>query len=340
MRRGRSSFAAAASRGVDLLFWPGLFVVAVTLPFVYTSDYFVSIAVIFALYASINLMWSLVLGVAGLLSFATLAIVGSAAYAAAKAGGGTQSFTLGRHAWPVWAMMVLAVAIGIIAGFVVAIPSIRLRGVYFALFTFGLVQLCNAFVLNSTLFGYASGLSNTNRFVPASELGTEHARLVHYFLAMALLVLMLGVYVVVDRSRLGLLLRVARDSEPVAQALGIDIARVRLLVFLISSAGLGLVGGFYVGIYGAVSPAIFSFDTLLLLFAMIVVGGLGSARGVILGVLAVLFVEQRFVEYGSIRFVAIGCLMLAVVLFADRGLVGIPEQIREARTRFVRGNPA
>lgn len=319
---------AAGERTADVLFWPVVIALGCALPFVFTSDYFASIAILFALYASMNLMWTLVIGVAGIFSFATLAIVGTAAYAAAKLGGGTRTFTIDRHAQPIWVMLLASVLVGLIGGLIVAAPSIRLRGVYFLLFTFGLVQLCSAVVLNSDTFGYANGLTGVNGFVSENDLGTDRARLVPYFAAMALFGLMLVVYFLVNRGRLGLLLRTARESEPVARALGINVTGVRLLVFLISSSGLGLVGGMYAGLYGTVSPTIFSIDTLLLLFAMMVIGGLGSARGVVLGVIVVLFLDQKLVEHGAIRFVAIGCLMLAIPLFADRGLVGIREQLR------------
>jgi branched-chain amino acid transport system permease protein len=321
-------------------FWPAAFTAAIVLPFVITSDYFTSIAVLAGLYIAINLMWTLVLGTAGIYSFATLAIVGVAAYAAAYVGAGSRTLEFEQEGWPIWAMLLVAGGIGTVFGLLVAAPAIRLRGVYFALLTFGLVELCRSFVLNSDTFGKATGLSRTNRFVPSGDLGTDRARLTLYFIAMGIAVFALLVYWAIDRGKLGLLLRAARESEPLSRSLGIDVSLARMAVFAISSAVLGLIGGMYTGIYGSISPTIFAFDTLLLLFAMMVVGGLRSDRGVILGVCALLLIDQKLLGLGAMRLIVIGCIMLVIVLFAHGGLAGLPDQIARAvrRRRLRREN--
>jgi branched-chain amino acid transport system permease protein len=317
------------------LFWPAAIFVAIVLPFIHTSDHFASIATLAGLYIAINLMWTLVLGTAGIYSFATLATVGVGAYTAAYVGAGSRTLEFDQTGWPLWAMLVAATLAGLVFGLLVAAPTIRLRGVYFALFTFGLVELCRAFVLNSDTFGRATGLSRTNRFVETELIGTDTARLSIYFIAMGVALIALLIYWAVERGRLGSLLTAARESEPLARTLGVDVTMGRFLVFGISSAVLGFVGGVYTGLYGAVSPTIFAFDTLLLLFAMMIVGGLGSARGVVLGVCALLLVDQTLLELGAVRQIVIGCVMLIVVLFARGGLVGLPEQLAE---RIRRGN--
>lgn len=304
-----------------LWFWVGAVLVAAMLPFATGSDYFLNICILFGLYAAINVMWMLLLGTAGIFSFATVAIVGASAYVAVY-------LSVARGwSWPL--MFVAATVAGLVFGLLVAVPAIRLRGVYFALLTFGIVELARSFVLVNKDLGKATGLFGADSFVPGRLIGTEEAALIGYFAAFALLALALLVYWLVDGGRLGLLLRTARESEPVAHALGIDIVRARLAVVAISSAMLGLIGGFYAAFYRGVSPPIFGFDLLLLLFAMIVIGGIGSARGVLLGTALLLFVDEQFVEAGAKRLIALGILMLLITLFSTRGLAGIPAQLRE-----------
>ena len=108
-------------------------------------------------------------------------------------------------------------------------------------------------------------------------------------------------YRLVASGRLGLLLRTARESEGVAKGLGIDVVRARFAVFIISSAVLGLIGGFYTGFYGGVSLTIFDFNTLLLLLAMIVVGGVGSAKGAIIGTALLLYIDQTYADLRQSR---------------------------------------
>jgi branched-chain amino acid transport system permease protein len=324
-------------KAIENSFWPATLAAVVILPFAIPSDYFVSVAVLGGIFIAINLMWTLVIATAGIFSFATLAIVGVAAYAAAYVGAGSRTLEFGQQGWPIGAMLLVGAAVGLAAGLLIAAPTIRLRGVYFALFTFGLVELCRAFVLNSETFGKATGLTRTNRFVPAEELGTEQSRLTTYFIAMGLALCALLIYWAVERGRLGLLLKAVRESEPLARGIGIDVTVARLAVFGISSAMLGLIGATYTGIYGSISPTIFAFDTLLLLFAMLVVGGLGSARGVVLGVCALLLIDQKLLGLGAMRLIIIGCIMLVIVLFAQGGLVGLPEQVADIfRRRLVR----
>lgn len=302
-------------------FWTAAFLVAVFLPLLYGGTHFLNVCVLFGMWASINLMWTLVLGVAGIYSFATLAIVGACAYLA--------TFLSINEGWSWPATLTIATAAGAFLGLVVAAPAIRLRGVYFALLTFGLVELFRSYASVSEDLGQFEGLYGAASFIPAGLFGTNDGALVGYYAALALVAIALVVYVTVDRGRLGLLLRTARESEQFARAVGIDVVRARMAVFLISSAMLGFIGGFYASFYRGVSPSIFSFDLLLLLFAMIVVGGLGSARGVLLGTALLLFIDQRFLESGPSRFIAAGALMFLVTLFTRSGLAGIPAQLRD-----------
>jgi branched-chain amino acid transport system permease protein len=102
-------------------------------------------------------------------------------------------------------------------------------------------------------------------------------------------------------------------------------------VFIISSAVLGLVGGFYTGFYGSVSLTILDFNLLLLLLAMIVVGGVGSAKGAVIGTALLLYMDRTYADLDNPawRFVWIGIIMFGITLLTTRGLVGVPAQVRD-----------
>jgi branched-chain amino acid transport system permease protein len=316
----------------DAMFWGGSLAAALILFFfVYDSNSFAGHWVILSLYVSINLMWMLVIGTAGIYSFATLAVVGACAYLAAFISGGSQAGTdvAGARSLNVVLMLLGAAAFGALLGALIASPTIRLRGVYFALFTIGLVEVARAIVRQYEVFGKSQGLAGASRFLRADQIGSEDARAIHFFIGLALIAFCLLVYRFVDGGRLGLLLRTARESEGVAKALGIDVVRARFAVFIISSAVLGLIGGFYTGFYGSVSLPIFSFNTLLLLLAMIVVGGLGSAKGAVIGTALLLYIDVTYADLDTPawRFLWIGIIMFAVTLGTTRGLVGLPSQL-------------
>jgi branched-chain amino acid transport system permease protein len=155
-----------------------------------------------------------------------------------------------------------------------------------------------------------------------------------YAAALLMVIVSLLIYWKVNDGRLGLLLRTARESEPVAEVLGVDVVRARMWVFLISSSMLGVAGGFYVAYYKSISPNFFSFSTVLLLFAMVMIGGLNSPRGILIGTMLLTFVDRRFVDVSppEARFIFIGLLLLVVTLLVSGGLVSVPDQVRQWQT--------
>ena len=329
----------------DAAFWGGCLAAALILNFVvYDNAIFGGHWVLFALYASINLMWMLVIGTAGLYSFATIAVVGSAAYIGAWISGGSQAGEdlAGARSLNVVFVLLATAAFGALYGAIIAAPTIRVRGVYFALFTFGLAAASRALIEDQDFLGKHQGLSGAARFLRQDLISTGKGRTIQFFVGLALIVFCLIVYKLVDSGRLGLLLRTARESEGVARGIGVDVARTRFAVFIISSAVLGMIGGFYTSFYGGVSLTIFDFNTLLLLFAMIVVGGLGSAKGAIVGTALILYIDRTYADLDrpAWRFIWIGIIMFVVTLGTTRGLVGFPAQIRSyVQRRRARGGP-
>ncbi len=317
----------------DATFWGGCLAAALILNFiVYDNAVFSGHWVVFALFASINLMWMLVIGTAGLYSFATIGVVGSAAYIGAWISGGSQAGEdlAGARSLNVVFVLLATAAVGALYGAIVAAPTIRLRGVYFALFTIGLAAASRALIEEQSFLGQHQGLSGAARFLSQDLIATENGRTIEFFVGLALITFCLIVYKLVDAGRLGLLLRTARESEGVARGIGVDVVRARFAVFIISSAVLGMIGGFYTSFYGSVSLTIFDFNTLLLLFAMIVVGGLGSAKGAIVGTALLLYIDRTYadIDQPAWRYIWIGIIMFAITILTTRGLVGLPSQIR------------
>jgi branched-chain amino acid transport system permease protein len=285
-----------------------------------------SAASIFAIYAAINLVWMLVIGTAGITSLATLAIVGAGAY-----GGAYLSIT---YDWPWWSMLPVGGAIGLVFGVIVALPAIRLEGFYYALLTLGLAELCRVYVVQSRVFGSATGgLYGAATHIPDDLSDTGQLRFA-YYAAFALMLCALAVYRWVDGQRLGRLLRAAPEkNEAFAEAVGIDYRRARIQVFIISSVALGVIGGFYASHFKGASPSLFSMDSLLLMLAMIVIGGIGKAEGAVVGTLIVVAIDKVLIDLGALRLILIGAVMLVSVLTTRAGLFGIQAQFRAWREK-------
>ena len=313
------------------LFWIAGMLLLLGIPLLIGDQRMYSIFGIICIFASINLFWSLIIGTAGIQSFATLATVGVGAYSSSFL-----SISLGVP-WPI--MLLIGTVFGGLMGFLISIPARRLDGMYYALLTLGVSEFCRAYVVQSDELGskFNGALFGGDLFIPEDFSQTQLGMALGYMITFALLVATLVVYRLITKSRVGLLLRTAQaessEDEAFASAIGIDYQRMRLIVFIVASASLGFIGAFYAASQGGASLSLFSIDQLLLLLAMIVIGGIGKAEGAVFGTVIVVFITQFFVDWGPWRIILVGALMLASVLFTRFGLFGLRQQLIEIRER-------
>jgi branched-chain amino acid transport system permease protein len=280
----------------------------------------------FAIYAAINLCWMLIIGTAGIYSLASYAVVGAAAF-------GTSYLSI-HMGLPWWALPAVGAGIGLVAGLVIAIPAIRLDGFYYALLTIGLNELCRVYTLQSKQFGSSTGgLYGADTYIP-QHWDQYDQSLLAYYACFAVMLLGLALYRIIDGRRLGRILKMAPEKrEAFAEATGVDFRRARIWVFVISSIGLGFIGGFYSAHFRGVSFSIFGFDTVLLGLAMLVIGGIGRAEGAVVGTAIVIFLDKVMISTGPLRLIVIGLIMLGVVLFLKGGLFGVKAQFRAWRDK-------
>ena len=215
---------------------------------------------------------------------------------------------------------------GLLVGVIIAIPARRMDGMYYALLTLGVSEICRAYALQARWIGAQSqgSLSGGGGFIPDDIRFTATGQRIGYLAGFLLLLAALATYRLVNGQRLGLLLRASqKEDEAVSESMGIDFQRSRLAVFLISSAGLGVIGAFYAGYFRAASLSLFGTDLLLLLFAMIVIGGIGRAEGAVVGTLIVTVIDRYFIDTGAKRILLVAILMLLSVLFTRGGAFGL-----------------
>ena len=307
------------------LWWLIFLALTLAVPLLSGNQRILTISSTFAIYASVNLMWMLVFGTAGILSLASLAITGIGAYTAA--------WLSIQHDLPWPLFFVVGGIAGLIVGVIISIPARRMSGMYYALLTLGIAEVCRAYALQADWLeaqsqGSLSGSGGHPRGHPLP--GLRAAPRLHRRLHPA-----------AGRAR-RLPPRQRAAARPAAARLAPrrrgrgGIGRHRLpagaaRLFLISSAGLGVIGGFYAGYFRSASLQLFSIDWLLLLFAMIVIGGIGRAEGAVVGTLLVTYIYLWFTD--PKRILVIGLLMLAAVLFTRGGLFGLPDQFRELRAK-------
>jgi len=312
------------------LFWVIGLAALLLLPLGVGNQRFLALFGIVCIYAAINVMWTLIIGTAGLQSFATLATVGVGAY-----GGAYLAITY-HVPWPL--MLIVGGIFGGLMGFLISLPARRLDGLYYALLTLGLSEFMRNFVTQSDALGgkFNGALFGVPTIIKSSMMQSRLGQSLAFVTTFILLLGALAVFRWINGGRIGLMLKTAatsKEDEAFASAIGIDFTRARTWVFIVASAALGFIGAFYASHIGGTSLQIFSIDLLLLLLAMIVIGGLGKAEGAVVGTVIVVFITQWFVDWGPWRIIVVGVLALLSVLYTRNGIFGLRDQVREIRER-------
>jgi branched-chain amino acid transport system permease protein len=256
-------------------------------------------------------MWNLLAGYAGLVSVGQQAFVGVGAYSL-----WVFSSKFGINPW-------LCVPIaGVVAG-VFAVPTaglaFRLRGGYFAVGTWVIAEVYRLLVTQIKWLGGGSGV--TVGAASALPRGTREAGV--FWFALGVAVVSIVVVYLLLRSRRGLALTAIRDNDIGARGLGVNITRSKLWVYIIAAAGTGATGAvIYLNLLRVQPEAGFSLQWSALMIFSVVIGGLGTIEGPIIGAVIFFALQQLLSKYGTWYLVLIGVLAAGVVVFAQRGVWG------------------
>lgn len=201
-----------------------------------------------------------------------------------------------------------AIAAGL-AGLAVGIPSLRLRGDYLAIVTLGFGEIIRVMILNVNAVGASRGFSG----IPL----LSNFFWVYFFV----IVTIVTVHNLVNSSY-GRAFISIRDDEIAAEAMGVDTTRFKVMAFVISSMFAGIAGGLFGHFEMYLHPNSFLFTTSFYIIIMIVVGGLGSIEGAVLGAILVTVVLEVFRGFGPFRLVNFAVLLVLIMLYRPQGLVG------------------
>lgn len=283
-------------------------------------DYALHILILVETYAILAMALNLVVGFLGVLSVAHGALFGIAAY--------TLGIMTVKLALPFWLSFLLALILSGAVGFLIALPTFRLKDDYLALATFAFAIA--AYDIFNNLTSLTEGPMGIAAIPRPSffryELNSKLSFLV------LLTFFLIASYIVLNRivnSPWGRILRGIRDQELAVLVSGKDVRRYKLVAFIVSSTVAGLAGVFYASYLSYIHPSSFSPMVSILILCMIVLGGLGSFKGSLLGagILIILPEVLRFLNLpsaltGSVHQFIYGSLMVIVMLFRPKGLLG------------------
>jgi len=280
-------------------------------------QYFLFLGNILMMYAVLALGLDILLGWAGQFAFAHVAFFGIGTY--------TTALLQARLGVPFVIGMPLGAALAGLIGLVIGFPATRLRTVYLALATFAFAEAAQ-WVFNAwdKVTGGPDGLRISAPSVLGYATGSDPTA---FPVMAAILALMIAATMYLTTSKLGRAMCAVRESEHVAAASGIDVNATKVAAFAISAIYAGVAGGMFTLFQSFVNPDVFSFGQIVLLLSMIVVGGLGSIPGVLIGV-ALLGLLPEIMRTTMRAFLVwqefgYGVILVLVIMFMPRGIWGM-----------------
>jgi branched-chain amino acid transport system permease protein len=306
-RRGAASVAALVV----------LAVAAIAYPFAMRAlgeEFYISVASRMMVYAIAATSLNLILGYGGLVSFGHAAFLGIGAY--------TVGILITEGVVSGWIGLPAAMALAALVAIPIGAVSLRTRGVYFIMITLAFAQMLFYLVNSIKAYGGDEGLNIKVRSAFGFGLNLKDD-VTFYFVVLACLA---GTLLVVHRimgSRFGRIVLAMRDDDVRAEAIGVPTFRYRLVLFVIGAALGGLAGALMVNQQNYVNPNVLHWTQSGTLMVMVILGGVGTLWGGVLGAFTLLALEEVVAAYTVHWQFYVGWVLLAIVLYAPKGLVGL-----------------
>ncbi len=303
-----------------LFFWA--FIVGfpwVVLPFKAVSHY-VDVMVFAGIFSMVTLGLSMLMGYAGQISMAQAAFFGIGAY--------TSGILTSQFGWSAVAAMPVGIAISSGVAWLVGIPALRLKGHYLAMATLGFGVIVSIILSEEVEWtGGPSGMVD----IPGLQLGSWKlsSDIGWYYLVWGVVSLLLIFCFNVLRSRMGRALRAIHEEERAAEAMGVPTARYKVQVFILGAAFAALAGSFYTHYVTFLNPSSFNLMWSIRFVLMVMMGGMQSLWGALIGTVLLTFVGNEWLHYfAEFEVLVYGAILLLVALFLPSGLISLPGLVK------------
>ena len=283
-------------------------------------DHYPDIMVFVGIYCLITIGLSILMGYAGQISIGHAAFFGIGAYISA--------ILTVRYGLNPWACMCIGMAVTAAVALLVGAPSLKLKGHYLAMATlaFGII----IFIIFNEEIEWTGGPDGMSGIPGLSLFGFEFNSVERYYYLVWCFVLAAFIFTInVIQSGTGRALRAIHVSEPAASAMGVDISRFKIMVFVYSAILASLAGSLYAHYLNFVNPSTFDLFFSIKLLIMIALGGMHSIWGAIIGAGLITFLSYEWLHYfEEYEVIVYGAILLLVTIFLPHGLVGVPEIVK------------
>ena len=286
------------------------------------ADFYISVASRIGIFAIAATSLNLVLGYGGLVSFGHSAFFGLGAY--------TTGILIAEGMPNGWTGFAAAMVVAGLAALVIGAISLRTRGVYFIMITLAFAQMLFYLANSIKAYGGDEGLNIRQRSDFGLGLNLKDDTSFYYLVLAVLALVLVGLHRLAG-SRFGRVVMAIRDDDLRAEAIGFATYRYKLLLFVIGGAVGGLAGALMVNQQNYVNPNLLYWTQSGTLMIMVILGGVGTLWGGVLGAVVLLLLEEALSAYTIYWQFWVGWILLAFVLFARKGLAGVLERVLSGR---------
>ncbi|HHY31216.1 MAG TPA: branched-chain amino acid ABC transporter permease [Syntrophaceticus sp.] len=287
-------------------------------PLIISESYVLHVGILCMMYSCYASSWNLVSGFMGIFGLGFQALAGIGGYVSAL-------LSINQGVSP-WIGIFIGATCSMIVGAFFSIPSLRLRGTpYIAISSMCLGEVVRLIVANNPEVTRGemglSGMPDFPSIGPISFTGGD--RTPYWYLIMVFLIIYLTIVNHIVKSPLGRAMNAVRDSQLAASSLGINVAKTKITVYLISSYMMGVIGGFYAHYMQVLTPSsVLAPLTMTLIVAQVLVGGSGTIAGPIIGAFSITTISELLRILGDYRLVTYGLIIILSVLFLPQGVWG------------------
>lgn len=287
--------------------------IAVAAPLVIKDDYNRGIFIMVLINIIAVLGLNFITGLTGQMNLGTAGIMAIGSYTSAL-------LTTKLGIFP-WVTILVSILMGIVIGVGLGYPSLRVQGVYLALTTIGFAEIIRILISN---FAFTNGIRGVHGIPVLSVFGYPVLdKLSRYYLYLVLAVIAIAVAYRITNSKFGRLFKAIRDNYEAVQACGVDIAKPKIMAFTLAAIYGCIAGSLYAFHMGFISPTVYTFDYSTTFIIMMMLGGIGSVPGCVLGAVICTILPEKLRFLGNWYWIVFSIIILLIILFRPNGIISL-----------------
>lgn len=291
-------------------------IVAIVVPLLETDNYNRGIFIMALINIIVVLGLNFITGLTGQMNLGTAGIFAVGAY--------TTALLTTKLGISPWLTIIASIIMGVVIGVGLGFPSLRIQGVYLALTTIGFGEIVRILISNAKFTNGIMGIRN----IPSFSIGNFviKDKLYVYYLFLIFVIIMALIAYRITYSKWGRLFKAIRDNYEAVQACGIDIAKPKIMAFTLAAIYGCVAGSLYAVHMEFITPSVFTFDLSTTFIVMMMLGGIGSVPGGILGAIVCTILPEKLRFLGNWYWIVFSIIVLLIILFRPNGVISFFNQ--------------